>query len=52
MDFEPVRAASIARARLRHTHHQTLPKPARLARRAVLLVDHANAAVLAFGDAA
>lgn len=52
VDFEPVRAASVARARLRHTHHQTLPKPARLARGAVLLVDHANAAVLAFGDAA
>ena len=52
VDFEPVGAASVAGARLRHTHHQTLPQPASLARGAVLLVDHAHAAVLALGDAA
>lgn len=52
VDFEPVGAASVAGARLRHTHHQTLPQPASFTRSAILLVDHAHATVLAFGDAA
>ena len=52
VDFEPVRAATVPGARLRHTHHQALPQTARLARGAVLLVDHAHTTVLAFGDAA
>lgn len=51
MDFEPVRATSIAGTRLRHAHHQTLSQTARLARGAILLIDHAHAAVLAFGNA-
>lgn len=52
VDFEPVGAASVAGTRLRHTHHQTLPQPASFTRSAILLVDHAHATVLAFGDAA
>lgn len=48
MDLEPVRAATVPRARLRHSDHQTLSQATRLAGCAVLLVDHAHPAVLAF----
>lgn len=49
MDFEPIGAASVTGAALRHAHQEAFAKSAGLARRPVLLVDDALAAVLAFG---
>jgi len=47
MDLEPIGPAAVPGPALGHAHHQTLAQPARLARRPVLLVDHALAVVLA-----
>ena len=52
VDLEPVGAPAVPRARLGHADHEALPEPAGLAGRAVLLVDHADAAVLALRYAA
>jgi len=50
VDLEPVGSAAVPRTALRHAHGQTLLQPARLARRPILLVDHAPAAArLALG---
>jgi len=48
MDLEPVGPPAVPGPALGHAHHQTLAQPARLARRSVLLVDHAFSVVLAF----
>ena len=50
MDFEPIGAAAVAGAALGHAHQEALAQSAGLARRPVLLVDDAHAAVLAFAD--
>ena len=50
VDFEPVGASAVARARLGHADEEALAQTARLARRPVLLVDDALAAVLALAD--
>jgi len=47
VDLEPVGPPAVPGPALGHAHHQTLAQPARLARRPVLLVDHAFAVVLA-----
>ena len=49
--LEPIGAPAIARAGLGHTHHQALPQATCLAGGTILLVDHADATVLAFGNA-
>lgn len=51
MYLEPVGAPAVSRAGLGHAHHQALPQATCLAGGAILLVDHADAAVLAFGNA-
>jgi len=48
VDLEPVGSAAVPRTALRHAHQQAFAQPARLARRPVLLVDHALAVVFAF----
>ena len=50
VQFEPVGAAAVAGAALGHAHQQALAEAAGFARRPVLLVDDALAAVLALGD--
>ena len=50
VQFEPVGAAAVAGAALGHAHQQALAEAAGLARRPVLLVDDALAAVFALGD--
>ena len=50
VQFEPVGASAVARARLGHADEEALAQAAGLARRPVLLVDDALAAVLALGD--
>jgi hypothetical protein len=50
--LEPVRAPSVPGTTLGHSHHQTLPQTARLARRPILLVDDALAVVLALRNGA
>jgi len=52
VDLEPVGPPAVTRAGLGHAYQQAFPQTARLAGRAILLVDHADATVLAFGDAA
>jgi len=52
VDLEPVGAPAVTRAGLGHAYQQAFPQAARLAGGAILLVDHADATVLAFGDAA
>lgn len=47
VDLEPVGAAPVPGAALRHAHREALLEPARLARGSVLLVDYALVAVLA-----
>ena len=49
MQFEPIGSTPVAGAALGHAHQQALAQSARFARRPVLLVDDALAAVLAFG---
>lgn len=49
--LEPIGAPAVARAGFRHAHHQALPQTTRFAGGAVFLVDHADAAILALGDA-
>lgn len=51
MYLEPIGASAIARAGLGHAHHQALPQATCLAGGTILLVDHADAAILAFGNA-
>jgi len=51
VNLEPVRPATVPRAGLGHADEEALLQPACLARRPILLVDHALAAVLAVGDA-
>lgn len=48
MDLEPVGPSAVPRSALGHAHQQAFAKPTRLARRPVLLVDHALSVVLAF----
>lgn len=50
--LEPIGAPAVTRAGLGHAHHQTLPQATRLASGTILFVDHADAAILALGDAA
>lgn len=50
MDFEPVRAAPVARAMLRHSNREALLQSARLARGSILFVDYALVVVLALAD--
>lgn len=52
MYLEPIGASTVTWTRLRHAYHQTLPQATRLASGTILLVDHADAAVLAFRYAA
>ena len=51
MYLEPIGASAIARAGFGHAHHQALPQATCLAGGTILLVDYADAAVLAFGNA-
>jgi len=50
--LEPIGAPAVARAGLGHAHHQALPQTTRFAGGTIFFVDHADAAILAFGDAA
>jgi len=51
VNFEPVRSATVSRARLRHADEDTFSQATRFARSAILLIYHALAVVLAIGDA-
>jgi len=50
MDFEPVGASAVTGAAFGHAHQEAFAQSAGLARRPVLLVDDALAAVLALAD--
>lgn len=50
MNFEPVRSATVSRARLRHADVDAFSQTARFARGAILLIYHTLAVVLAVGD--
>ena len=50
VDFEPVGTTPVTRPALGHANEEALAQAARLARRPVLFVDHALAAVLALAD--
>ena len=50
VNFEPVWSSAVTRARFRHTHHQTLPKPTCFARCSVFLVNDTSIIVLTFLD--
>lgn len=52
MYLEPIGTPAVTRTGFGHAHHQALPQATRFASGAIFFVDHTDAAILAFGDAA